>query len=143
MLPVLPDPVWGVILLVLFGLFYWLNILATVRALMAFTGTILIAQAGFVGHALGDIATWLTTIGGTATGILFGVAVPAIAAIVALVIFVHDLMPKHSAGKRTGWAGIVLAALLVTGVSGISALNSIPSVVHSGVSTVTSIGSGG
>lgn len=140
---VLPDPVWGVILLVVFGLCYWLNIAATIRALAAFVGTILIAQDGFVGHALTVIATWLAHIGGTVTGILFGVAVPAIAAIIAGFIFLHDLWPKHSASKRTGWAGIVFAALIVAGVTGISALNGIAPAVHSGVSTVTSIGSGG
>jgi hypothetical protein len=143
MLPVFPDPVWGVILLVLFGLFYWLNILPTVRAIFAFLGTILIATDGFVGHALTAIATWLAHLGGTVTGIAFGVAVPSIAAIIFGVIFIHDLMPKHGASKRTGWAGIVLAALIVTGATGIAALNNVGSAVHSGVGTVTSIGSGG
>lgn len=143
MLPVLPNPVWGVILLVLFGLFYWLNKLPTVRAIFAFVGTILIATDGFVGRALTDIATWLAHIGGTVTGILFGVAVPAIAALIAGVIFVHDLMPRHGAGKRTGWAGIVLAALIVTGATGIAALNGVGPAVQSGVSTVNTIGSGG
>ena len=58
------------------------------------------------------------------------------------VIFVHDLWPKHSASKRTGWAGVALA-LLLAGVSGIPALNSIVPGIRSGVTSVRTIGHGG
>jgi hypothetical protein len=133
------DSQWGVILLVLFGLFYWLGIFSTIRAIMAFIGTILLATNGFVGHALNVSATWAAHLGGTATGWAFGVALPAVAAIIAGVIFIHDLSPKKTAGKRTGFAGIALAALIVAGVTGISALNHVGSDVVHGVDNARQI----
>lgn len=137
----LSDAAWGVILLVGFILFYWLAIFATLRAIMAFVGTILVSTGGFVGHALNIAATWAAHLGGSATGWAFGVALPAVAAIIALVIFIHDLHPKNSAGKRTGFAGIALAALIVAGVTGISALNHVGTDVVHGVNNARQIGS--
>lgn len=133
-------PALGVLMLVLFGVFYWLAIFATIRAILAFVGTILIGSAGFVGNALGAAARWLVTLGGTLTSWAFGTSVLAAVTIVVLVVFIHDLHPRNSAGKRTGWAGILLAALLIGGVTGIPALNNVPSAVRTGVQNAQNIG---
>lgn len=134
----------GVLALGFFILFYWLSIFVTVRAILAFVGTILVGFNGYVGSALAwgttqvvHLADWLLgkTLGPAAIGIG-----GTLVTIVALVIFVHDLHPKKTATKRTGWAGIALAALLLAGVSGIPALNSIVPAVRNGVSTVKQIG---
>jgi len=128
-------------MLVLFGLFYWLNILPATRAILAFLGTILIAGAGFVGGVLTAVATWLANLGGSVSGWAFGVhAGGIIATIIIGVIFIHDLMPKHAAKKRTGWAGVVLAALIVSGVTGIPALSNVPGAVRNGVQNAQTIG---
>ena len=133
-------PALGVLMLVLFGVFYWLAIFATIRATLAFVGTILIGSAGFVGNALGAAARWLVTLGGTLTSWAFGTSVLAAVTIVVLVVFIHDLHPRNSAGKRTGWAGVLLAALLIGGVSGIPALNNVPSAVRTGVQNAQNTG---
>ncbi len=133
-------PALGVLMLVLFGVFYWLAIFATIRAILAFVGTILIGSAGFVGNALGAAARWLVTLSGTLTSWAFGTSVLAAVTIVVLVVFIHDQHPRNSAGKRTGWAGILLAALLIGGVTGIPALNNVPSEVRTGVQNAQNLG---
>ena len=133
----------GVLCLVLFGVFHWLSIFAAVRAILAFTGVCLIGAVGFVGHLLAAVATWAAHLGGTATGVAFGVAVPAVVFIVLAVILVHDLHPRHGASKRTGWIAIAVAALLVAGVAGVKAASSIPSAVRTGVTNARTIVPGG
>lgn len=130
----------GVLFLVLFGVFYWLGIFAATRAVLAFLGTCILGTAGFLGGALHAAVTWLAALANSGAAWAFGVGIGgAIATIVAGVIFAHDLMPRHTAGKRTGWAGIALAALLVAGVSGIPALNSVPATVQHGVTNAKTV----
>jgi len=135
----------GVIMIVLFITFYWLNIFATIRALLAFGGVCILGTTGFLGSVLGHIAEWLANLSASASGWAVGVSVAGLLiTIPTLVVFIHDLHPKHAAGKRTGWAGILLAALLVTGVSGIAALNKIPADVRTGVTNAqTAVTTGG
>jgi hypothetical protein len=128
----------GVICLALFGIFYWLGIFATIRAVLAFVGTCLLGTAGFLGGLLHTLATWVAGLANAGTAWATGVAVGGtVLVLVAGIVFVHDLMPKHTSGKRTGWAGIALAVLLLAGVSSIQVLNQIPSSVTTAVTTVT------
>lgn len=130
----------GVLCLVLFGVFYFLGIFATARAVLAFVGTCILGTSGFIGSALHALGTWLVSLANSGTAWAFGVGLGGTALVVITgVIFVHDLMPKHTSGKRTGWAGIALGALLVAGVSGIPALNHIPATVHHGVSNAKTV----
>lgn len=134
----------GVLMLVLFGVFYWLSIFATIRAILAFVGTCLVGTAGFLGGAFHALATWLANLTSSATGWAFGVGVGGlILTIIAGIIFIHDLHPKKQATKRTGWAGMALAALLIAGVSGIAQLNSIPAGVQHGVTNARTVINGG
>jgi hypothetical protein len=129
----------GALCLVLFGVFYWLGIFATARAILAFVGGILIGSAGFLGGALTAVGTWLSNIAASVTGWAFGFPVLAAVTVIFGVVFVHDLMPKHTAGKRTGWAGLILAGLIVAGATGIPALNSVGSTIQSAVTNAKSI----
>ena len=129
----------GAICLVLFGVFYWLAVLPTTRAILAFVGGILIGSSGFIGHALTAIGGWLSHIGAALTGWAFGFPVLAAVTVIVGIVFIHDLMPKHSAGKRTGWAGLLLAGLIVAGATGIPALNSVGTQIQSAVSSAQSI----
>ena len=125
----------GVLMLILFGVFYFLGIFATLRAVLAFVGTCILGTAGFIGSALSAAGTWLVNLANSGTSWAFGIGLGGTALVIITgVIFVHDLMPKHTAGKRTGWAGVFLAVLLVAGVSGIPALNHLPGQVQKGVS---------
>jgi hypothetical protein len=132
----------GLICLVLFGTFYWLKIFATTRAILAFVGVCLLGAGGIAGRIFTDITTWVAHLLGIATQLAFGVQAGALLLLIPVgAMFLYDLHPKHSAGTRTGWAGIALAVLLVTGLSGIQGLNAIPGAVRTGVTNVqTSLG---
>lgn len=133
----------GLLMLVLFGVFYWLSIFATIRAILAFIGTCLIGTAGFLGGALHAVAVWMANLASSATSWGTGIALGGLSlTIIAGVVFIHDLHPKHTAGKRTGWAGVFLAALLIAGVSGIQALNNVPGNVRNGVTNARTVGGG-
>jgi hypothetical protein len=134
----------GLVMLVLFGTFYWLGIFATLRAILAFVGTCLLGGSGFVGDVLTKVADWLAHFSAAATQWAFGAAAAGalILFIPTAVVFLHDLHPKHTAGKRTGWAGVALAALLIAGVSGIQTANHIPATLRTGVTNAkTTLGS--
>lgn len=134
----------GALMLVLFGIFYWLGIFATVRAVLAFVGTCLLGTAGFLGGTMHALAAWAANAANSGTSWATGIAIGGTALVLITgVMFVHDLMPKHTAGKRTGWAGIALAALLLAGVSGISQLNNIPAGVMNGVTNARTVINGG
>jgi hypothetical protein len=132
----------GLVCLVLFATFYWLKIFAATRAILGFIGICLLGLNGVAGGILTTITTWVASLLGVATGALFGVEIGALLLLIPVgVMFIHDLHPKNSAGTRTGWAGIALAVLLVTGVSGFQGLNAIPGAVRTGVTNVqTSLG---
>jgi uncharacterized BrkB/YihY/UPF0761 family membrane protein len=132
----MPNAAIGALMLVAFGVFYYLSIFATVRAVLAFTGTILVGSSGHVVHWLTVIVTWLAHFGDTATGWALGVGVPAALTLVVGIVFIYDLHPRNSAGKRTGWAGIVLAAMIVAGVTGIATLNHVSGSVQTAVTSV-------
>lgn len=130
----------GEILLASFVVLYLLKKLPTVRALAAFIGTFLVFHEGHVGRIIGDGAVWLAHVSGTVTAWAFGGAVIAIPAIISGILFIHDLMPKHAAKNRTGWAAIVFAALIAAGATGIPALAGVGNAVNNGVNTVKQIG---
>ena len=121
----------GVLCLVLFGLFYWLNIFAKLRAVLAFIGVIGIADGGFIGRLLADAGRALQRAVGAVTAWAFGASLAAGLFIVLVVIFIHDLHPKKTAGNRTGWVAILLGAILVVGVFQIPALAPVTSALRS------------
>ena len=129
----------GVLFLVLFGVFYYLAIFATIRALLAFIGGILVGTAGFIGGALSAVGSWVSHISTTLTGWLFGVPVLPAVTIIIVAIFVYDLWPKNQTRKRTGWAGLILAAMIIAGATGIPALNSFGTVIQGGVTSARAI----
>lgn len=134
----------GLLLLAGFALCLYLTVLVTIRAIAAFIGMILVGYSGWVGRAIHTATTWFVHLGNSLTGWAFGVAIfGAIATLAAGGIFLHDLHPKKGARKRTGWAGIALALILLAGVSGIPALNGIAPGIRNGVSSVRTIGNGG
>lgn len=137
MLTTASASVLGALMLAAFAVFYFLGIFATARAVLAFVGTCLLGTKGFAGGFLQHVVQWAVSLSNSATGWALGVATgAAILTIFTAVIFVHDLMPRHTTGKRTGWAGVALALLLVTGLSGISSANRIPTIVRDAVITV-------
>lgn len=69
-------------------------------------------QTGWVGQMLNAGIGGLTSLTGSLTNAAFGVAVPAVAAVVALIVYVHDMWPKHSAGLGTAVLGLALPNLI-------------------------------
>lgn len=123
----------GAACLVLFTLFHWLSIFAKGRAVLAFLGVLLIGSTGVVSGLMHSAAAWTASLLDNATAWAFGFAVPGLLALVLGAVLIHDLHPKHTAGKRTGWIAIALAAVIATGVSGITALDHLPSATRHGV----------
>lgn len=131
----------GLMMLAAFALFYYLTVLVTIRAILAFVGTILVGYSGWAGRAVHTATMWIVHLGNSLTGWAFGVAIfGAILTLISGGIFLHDLHPKKGAQKRTGWAGIAVALVLLAGVSGIPALNGIAPGIRNGVSSVRTIG---
>lgn len=112
----------GVILLVLFGLFHYLRILAKTRAVLAFLGAVAVGLTGTVGRIAGDIAGWAQNAIGDVTAWAFGSALSAGLFIVLAVLLVHDLHPRKSASGRTGYVALATGILLVAGVAQFPAL---------------------
>jgi hypothetical protein len=129
---ILTTPELGLVLLVLFAVFYWRGILPTVTALAGFLAVILLGTAGWLGRILTDIGTWFTHLTNTATSDIVGAAVPALAFIALIVLYAYDLHPRHQTMSRTAWFGVALGVLIVGGLTGIPALAGLHAgIVHS------------
>jgi hypothetical protein len=129
----------GVLLFVLFALFYWLRIFADLTAVIGLLGVVLIGTSGWIGRVLGDVATWVAHLAGTLTANVLGSAFEAALFIGLAVVFIHDLHPKHQSGRRTQQIGIGLGALIAAGVTGIPALSGVHAAIVSTAGNVISI----
>jgi hypothetical protein len=127
----LTVPELGALFLLLFGVLYFLGIFATTRAVLAFLGIVVVGTSGFIGRMLGDIGAWAQDAFGSVTGWAIGVPLAAGLFIILGIVVVHDLHPKNSASKRTGWAAISLGVLVAIGVAGIPALSGLRGVILS------------
>jgi hypothetical protein len=137
----------GAALLVIFAVLHFLRIFPTIRAACAFAGVCLVAGAA-AGAAGFDfvivVVSWVESLLSDLTQWLIGVRIGALVLAIPLVIvFIHDMHPKNSASKRTGWAGIALALVMIAGVAQIPVLSRIPGDLRTGVTNArTSIQSG-
>ena len=129
----------GALLLVLFAVFYWLGILPVVTAVIGFIGAVIVGTSGWLGRVAADVAGWVQHLLGTVTADLLGVSFVGILAVILLVIFIHDLSPKKSTGKRTAWIGVALGLLIAVGATGIPALDGLHSAIVSGASSALSL----
>jgi hypothetical protein len=112
----------GVLLLVLYGVFHYLRVLATTRAVLAFLGAVAVGLTGTVGRIAGDVASWAQHAVGSVSNWAFGVPVAAALFITLVVLLAHDLHPRKGASARTGYLALAVGILLVAGVSQFPAL---------------------
>lgn len=112
----------GVLLLVLYGVFHYLRVLATTRAVLAFLGAVAVGLTGTVGRIAGGIAGWAQSAVGTVTTWAFGATLSAGLFIVLVIVLIHDLHPRKGASARTGYLALAVGILLVAGVSQFPAL---------------------
>lgn len=112
----------GVLLLVLYGVFHYLRVLAITRAVLAFLGAVAVGLTGTVGRIAGDVAGWAQSAVGTVTTWAFGATLSAALFIVLAIVLVHDLHPRKGASARTGYLALAVGILLVAGVSQFPAL---------------------
>lgn len=112
----------GVLLILLWGLFHYLAILAKTRAVLAFLGAASVGLTGVVGHLAGSLATWAQHAAGTVTAWAFGTTLSAALFITLTVLLIHDLHPRKAASGRTGYVALAVGILLVAGVSQFPAL---------------------
>ena len=127
----------GVLLLVLFGLFHYLGIVAKTRAVLAFLGAVAVGLTGTVGRIAGGVAGWAQHIAGSVGHWAFGVSASGILFVALVVILVHDLHPRKSASARTGYVALAVGVLLVAGVSQIPALAPVVGAIRSLLTQLT------
>lgn len=128
----------GLILLALFAVFYWLKIFATLTAILGLVAVVMIGGNGVIGGLLVRLTTWLISVTGHITAWAFGGTVLAIVFIVAAVIYVHDLHPRHKAGRRTHHLGLLIGLLIVAGATGIPALAGASGAIQHGTTSIFS-----
>lgn len=121
----------GVLLLLLFGIFHYLRILAKTRSVLAFLGTVAVGLTGTVGRIAAGIADWAQHAVGSVTAWAFGSAVSGALFIALIILLIHDLHPKKSASARTGYLALAVGVLLVAGVSQIPALAPVAGAIRS------------
>jgi hypothetical protein len=138
----LSVPELGAIFLLLFGIFYWLGIFATIRAVLAFLGVVAVGSGGFIGGLLTSIVNWAQGAAGSVTGWALGVGLPVALTIGLGVVFFYFLHPRNQTSKHTGWIGLALGALVVGGTAGIPALSGLDSGIIQALSSAVSIISG-
>lgn len=101
----------AVIALTIAGVLMWKRKMPKIVALL-----MLVAggglQAGWLGGILASGIDAAAALAGSLTSAAFGTAVPAVLAVVGLIVYVHDMWPKHSAGRLTAGIGLVLPALV-------------------------------
>jgi hypothetical protein len=134
MLITIPEA--GVALLVLFGVFFWLRIVPTITALAGFFAVVLLGDVGWVGRIAGDLAGWTDRLTDSVAVHLIGAAAAFALFLGLLVVFLHDLHPRHSTGRRTAWIGVALGVLIVTGLTGLPFLDGLRSGIISGAGGV-------
>lgn len=101
----------AVIALAIAGVLTWKHRMPKIVALLALVaGSGL--QTGWVGQMLDAGMDGVASLVGALTSAAFGVAVPAVVAVVSLIVYVHDMWPKHSAGRVTAAIGFLLPTLV-------------------------------
>jgi hypothetical protein len=127
----------GVLLLVLFGLFHYLGVLAKTRAVLALLAAAAVGLTGVIGHLARNMADWAQQAVGSVTTWAFGATLSAALFIVLVVLLVHDLHPRKNASGRTGWVALAVGIMLVAGVSQFPALAPVVNGIRSLLSGIT------
>lgn len=88
----------------------FLGRLPTIVGVLLFVAGYGLAGIGWIQRGLAWVITELGRLGTAVLGV--GAAVVATGLVVGLLIlFVHDLHPKHTASRRTAWVGLLLGVL--------------------------------
>jgi hypothetical protein len=120
---ILSIPAAGLLLLVCFALFSWLRIVPAVTAVIGFLAVVLLGDAGWLGRILTSVAGWTEKLVGSVTVHVIGAAAAFVLFLALAIVFLHDLHPRHSTGRRTAWIGIALGVLVVSGLTGLPFLD--------------------
>jgi hypothetical protein len=130
----------GALLIALSITAYALGRLPKARAVAIFLGVVLLGLSGHLVSIAAKGITILQSLGGTATAWAFGAAVPGLLVAVGGFILIHDVMPKHSAKRRTFWLALALGVIVAAGASGIPALSNLAPATRTAVTQTTSAG---
>lgn len=104
--------VTAVIALAIAAVLMWKNRASKIVALLALVAGAGIT-AGLLGQLLRDGLRWASDMVGRLTSTAVGVAVPSVLAIVFVLIYVHDMWPRHRASRVTAFIGLALPVLAV------------------------------
>lgn len=107
------STVAAVIMLGIVGVLLWKRKVPTISALLALAaGWGLAGSHGWLSSLLTSGVALMAHAVGWATNGLVGVAVPGLLSVIALIWYVHDLLPKHKASAMTSVLGFMLPTLL-------------------------------
>jgi len=129
----------GAVCLVVGVLFFFLGRWPKAQVILGFVGVCCLG-GGLLGTILTRAAVFVSHLTDTVTGKVFGVAIPGLLVIILGIVVLHDLSRQGTASRRTFFAGLALAALLVAGVSSFQSLNSVPAGVRGGVGNASTAG---
>lgn len=132
-------PEAGAALLALFAVFYYLRIFPTITAIFGLVSVVCLGLSGWIGRVLTDIAGWIVHLTNTVTADAIGETFAGVLALVLIVIFLHDMHPRHQTRQRTAWVGVALGVLIVAGLTGIPALGGLRSDITGTVSSALSL----
>jgi hypothetical protein len=123
----------GALCLVVAVVGHWLGIGATIRAILAGVGIILVGAGGHGVGILVTIVRWLEGAVSWVTNWITGVHAPWALFVILALVLAYDLHPKHKAGKRTMFVAVAVALILIGGVAQFPILNGIPGGIRNGV----------
>jgi uncharacterized BrkB/YihY/UPF0761 family membrane protein len=136
---------WGAILIAVSVTAYLLGKLPTLRSIGIFLGVVLvgvnghvIAFASRVAEILGRLTSVVLVWG---LGITAGIAGVVIIAVLGF-IMIHDWLPRNAAKKRTFWISLAMGLVVAAGATGVAALDNFRADLTTGVTQVTSGGTG-
>lgn len=106
-----------------FGVFYWQKLWPKVQCwLLVAVGW---GLGGMLGSWLQELVAQASNLSSTATSLLFGVGVPSVIALVAVLIFVLDMLPNSKVStKPVGWHTRICALLVPLSIAMLPALGS-------------------
>ncbi len=118
----------------------WKKKTPRIAALLALAAGVGIT-GGLLGRFLTDAVRWMSSLVGDLTSQMLGSAVPAVLAVAALIVFVHDVWPKHTPSRITPAIGLLLPVLVASiggaaGTLATSAIHMISSALAGALATI-------
>jgi|SRR5215471_3089382 len=128
---------WGLIAVALAFAAHFKGRFKNAAPAAVFLGILAIGTSGRIVGLVARFLAWVITLVGRLGAQILGYSAATIILVivaVAIFLFLHDMHPKHSAGRATFWLAVVLAVVISAGLTPIAALNQLPQTAQQGIS---------